>query len=309
MRKMFGFFLVVLLVAILGNIAWLALRPHEYEPVYKGKPLRHWLEYAAKSNIEEEQTQALEAIKILGTNAVPTLIRMMQEKDSPLKVEVMALAAKQSLIRFDFTRASDLHLVAAYGCSILKDKAEPAIPTLIELLPKEKSTLVAGALADIGPDGVLALVGAMTNRDADVRFNVALALGSAGIKRHYKNITPEQIAIINQETKIAVPALIELLKDKDDSVRGQAATSLGVLGSDKENVVPALIATLEDPANSSGDSRSAISAAHALGRFHHEAEAAVPALLIALKNPILERAAADALKAIDPEAAATVDVK
>jgi len=180
----------------------------------------------------------------------------------------------------------------------------------MELLPVYTLT-VADYLVSIGPDGVLALVGSLTNTQPDVRWNVATSLAGIGIQRLSTNATPEQNAIADQEAMIAVPALIKLLKDKNDSVREQAAFSLGCFSSEAEIVIPALIAVLQDPNNSSTGSSSAAGAAEGLGKLHYQAEDAVPALLTALKNPSpkLQRAAADALKTIDPEAAAKAGVK
>ena len=76
-------------------------------------------------------------------------------------------------------------------------------------------------------------------------------------------------------------------------------------------MVPALIATLQDPANSSGSSTSAISAVYALGSLRQTARAAVPALSSAVQstNFALKIAAIGALYDIDPEADAKAGVK
>jgi HEAT repeat protein len=256
--------------------------------------------------------QGVEAMKTIGTNALPSLIRMLRAKDSQFKLEFLKLAGKQNLVNFDFERASDLHIRAAYGCSILQSQAAPAIPALVELLPEVRdSTVVPDALVRIGPDGVLALTSGLTNNDTNVRYNVATALADIGIWRSNTTVTPEEIATLDQDTTIAVPALLKLLNNTTDPARAQAALTLGVIGAQAEIVVPALIATLQDANNSKDGVTAAIFAAKALGKFGHEAEGAVSALVVALKSPWagLQEAAATSLKRIDPEAAAEAGVR
>ena len=64
--------------------------------------------------------------------------------------------------------------------------------------------------------------------DAEVRVNVAVALG--------KISTPEALEAV-------VPALIQASQDKDTSVRASAAEALGSIGKD---AVPTLIELLQD---------------------------------------------------------------
>jgi HEAT repeat protein len=280
--------------------------------VYQGRSLSAWLEDASDSIDAADQRQAADAIRAMGTNALPSLIRMLRSKDSQLKLAFLKLAGKQRWIEFHAELASDVHVRAAYGCSILRSEASPAIPALTALLPDmEDNFIVPGALVRIGPDGVMALIGGLTNTDPNVRINIALGLGGIGIARHYAtNATPEQIATLDHEADIAVPALLKILGDKTDPAGGQAVVTLGVLGVQADIVVPALISTLQNANSSENELSTAIGAANALGRFGHKAEGAVPALVMALKNPSagLRAATARALTKIDPEAAAKAGV-
>ncbi len=300
------------LALAVGGTAWLLLSLPESEPVYQGRRLSAWLAEASESTDADAQSQAVHAIRTIGTNALPSLIRMMRVKDSRLKLAMLRLVRKQQLVKFELEQASDLHTRAAYGCSLLQSEARPAIPALMQLLQEEEHNfLVPHALVRIGPDGVLALLGGLTTTNANVRHNIAAALADIGIRRSFTNATPEQIATLDQEANIAVPALMKLLTNRADPARGQAALTLGVLGAQADIVIPALIAALQDATNSENGVPAAISAASALGRFRHEAEAAVPALVVALQSPSagLQDAAARALKKIDPEAAAEAGVK
>jgi len=99
-------------------------------------------------------------------------------------------------------------------------------------------------------------------------------------------------------TKIAVPALVEALKDPDPLVRANAALTLGYLREELDVIIPALAAALNDKEN-----RVALSAAKALGRLQTIATNAIPSLLqAALSSDGARREAAiNALKQIGPE--------
>jgi hypothetical protein len=95
--------LAALLVAVLGGLAWLVLRPGEGELVYQGKPLSFWIERYASDRSKVERQEAEIAVRHIGTNAIPTLLRMLQARDSALKLKLVALAKKHNL---EFSYAS-----------------------------------------------------------------------------------------------------------------------------------------------------------------------------------------------------------
>lgn len=97
----------------------------------------------------------------------------------------------------------------------------------------------------------------------------------------------------------AVPALLQALQGRDLAVRGPAAVSLGKIRGKPDVVIPLLIRYLEED-----DLRE--SAAEALGEFGSLSKAAVPKLLLLFKVPDkdLHHAVEEALKSIDPDAAA-----
>ncbi|MGH7140348.1 MAG: HEAT repeat domain-containing protein [Pirellulales bacterium] len=78
----------------------------------------------------------------------------------------------------------------------------------------------------------------------------------------------------------AVPALIDTLRDPDQSIRAHAALALARMGPKASPAVPELILALDDP-----DREVRQAAARALGQIGPDAEEAVPALIKALKDP------------------------
>src|SRR5688572_18718533 len=113
MRKPIAIALVVLLV-ILGSVCWQFLG--EQAPVYQGKPLAKWLEgyihdpkdYRPATEQPQWQ-QADAAARGLGTNALPTLLRMLRAKDSSFGFTVTRLASKQRLFKIRYTSAAELN--------------------------------------------------------------------------------------------------------------------------------------------------------------------------------------------------------
>mgnify|MGYP001599799890 CR=1 FL=1 len=72
----------ILLLAVLGGLAWLVLRVRE--PVYAGKPLSEWLRQR-----DEESTNA---IRQIGADALPALLELAQARDSALKKRLLEIA-------------------------------------------------------------------------------------------------------------------------------------------------------------------------------------------------------------------------
>ena len=83
MRKRVQVALAFVLVATAGVIVWQGLR--EREPVYQGKPLSVWLQrYNTHGSFIglRPEPMADEAVRQIGTNAIPTLLHMLRAHDS-----------------------------------------------------------------------------------------------------------------------------------------------------------------------------------------------------------------------------------
>src|SRR4051812_24470518 len=92
------------LFALVGGILLFAFWPSR-EPAYAGKPLSYWLrqDFWSIRGGKGPSPQAEDAVRQIGTNALPTLIRMLRARDSRLKLALMNWSAKQSLIKFEFS--------------------------------------------------------------------------------------------------------------------------------------------------------------------------------------------------------------
>jgi HEAT repeat protein len=100
--------------------------------------------------------------------------------------------------------------------------------------------------------------------------------------------------------KVAVPALIKSLRDKDEQVRDWSCWALKTMGAEAKEAVPALV----DAMKTDTASNVRWSAANALGQIGPDAKAAIPALMNALRDddPWLRWNAAIALSGMGPDA-------
>ena len=137
------------------------------------------------------------------------------------------------------------------------------IPSLIDVIADERLSVRVGignVLADLGPDVVYGLIGALKHEDPFVRQHAAQLL--------YGSATREEPLVTD-----AVPALIEALKDSDCLVRQWAVVALERIGPQAEEAVGGLVEVLDDP-----DHEVRRWAAVALGNIGQAARSAIPAL-------------------------------
>ena len=269
-----------ILIGVLGSTLSLSAR----EPSYGGKNLSAWLEdlYEATGGgplwegpgvgadgaaapgsaapnpaLRARQDQAVEAIRKMGTEAIPHLMKIFYNRKTGLMKRIVTFS-------FRPTRpASERYLKAVGGFRALGSMAEMAVPELTEFLEQGETAYEASlALAAIGPAAVPALIQALGQHDERVWLAAAEALGQV--------LTTDEGA---------VPMLLKCVKHRDPLVRSYAVGALGEVGRGSHLVVPALIQCLEDPLV-----LVRVRAAEALGQFGAEAAGARAALSKALQD-------------------------
>src|SRR5437660_1515372 len=100
MKKGLRIVVVIGLLAIVGLLARAVLTPRE--PEYQGKPLSVWLEgydWNAGPSYTTIKRDTDEAIRHIGTNAIPALLKMLRLRDSKVKKSLAALIDRQKLAR------------------------------------------------------------------------------------------------------------------------------------------------------------------------------------------------------------------
>jgi hypothetical protein len=200
------------------------------QPQHEGRSLGYWLHLFAESSYVRDETEELakdtqwkqsrEAIRQIGTNALPYLLAWIACEPSSLKMSMLSAILKvvpvndhtRSFLKIlfhEYLRADD----AVAGFAILGESAAMAIPDLVRLASDPKrdrsSYRATEALFYIGPRSLPALSDIMTNPSAPRRYLATVVVGKLGT-----NALP------------VVPILLDLLVDPDSALRKAATSSL-----------------------------------------------------------------------------------
>jgi HEAT repeat protein len=254
-RKLLLLGAVALAAAGVG-IVWTALSHRE--PVYHGKSLTAWMDQMYRCQLSArtfpelaKAEEARTAIHEIGTNALPSLIRMVRARDSQFKKALLALAANQSVFGLPFKSADYYHNRATWCFRALGRDAKPAFPALIELLHDPDRKVQASAatcLCMLGPearDAVPALVQTLERGrigDGPVLIEAMLALGA-----------------IHSDPEAVLPVLLEYVNGsrKDWNYSAPAMDALGRYREQARSTVPAILPYLKDPDQSHSSSADA----------------------------------------------------
>ncbi|HEY1171960.1 MAG TPA: HEAT repeat domain-containing protein [Verrucomicrobiae bacterium] len=220
------------------------------------------------------------AIQLLGqmapgdTNAVPALVKALDDKD-----ETLAVAARESLSQAGEAavlplakalkhESASVRFLAVSALADLGPNTSAAVPALLETLHDEVPQLRSAAIVALGRSGaeVSTLLPAFVKATNDKVVTVKLDAINA-------------IAAFQSEAAPAVPALIKLLKDEEQWVRSSAAFALGQIGSAVNETTSALHEALND---SSAHVR--VTTGNALWKITGKSDGLVPVFLEALKE-------------------------
>ena len=265
-----------------------ALQNREREPYYRGKSLSQWINvYLSSYGGSPEENEAEEAVRAIGTNGIPFLIRCIGYETPPWKRQFHWMVngtighIKPSWILTDDMKDKQMYAVMAFV--ILESSAEPAVPALNEILNtggEFSSFLATKALGSIGKPALEALLAALQSDREPVAIQASSVIGELGT-----NGWP------------AVPILLNQLDDQRKAIRIRAVVALGELRHQPEIVVPALT-------NFFGRWPEAhYCTLEALGQFGTNATSALPTIIATLSNQNggARDAATNALREIAPE--------
>jgi HEAT repeat protein len=295
-------------LAVLALLAWLAF--HSSEPSYHGKSLSAWLEQALRNKELEHafpdahlDTPPARAVRAMGKSALPTLLRMAQTRDTPLRQQFFDLCHKYDWLRFRPQRFDEIQEKTAYGFLVLGHVSKPALPELIALLDDptpEVRTVAAFAIGKIGPDGASAIPAlqrlitnsisakVQQNHAADERGLAAFALGEMGaIARpalpQIERLRNDSTAFVRSAAEAAyvkisgggLDMILEPLKDPSNSTNWPiAAEAITFLGTNAAPAISFLILALQ---NTNATVRE--KALDALSAIHMSPEITIPAIM------------------------------
>ena len=256
MRKHWRMALAISFFVTIGGITWLVLNLVDSEPAYQGKYLSAWLLEYAESG--EAESQAEVAIRAIGTNGIPVLVKWMGCKDSKLKAKLISMVRKQSLVKIRCYTDKECHLIARVSFGVLGSNAAPAVPALINLLQNNNDVDIQGetvmAFGRIGPAAIDAMPAIIACLHGTNHFAALFA--------------PNTLALIHQQAEIVVPALIRHLEESRQRPMHLQRTikAIGDFGGEATAAIPAVTAYLEDP-----DEKTRSFATNALKQINGEA--------------------------------------
>jgi HEAT repeat protein len=286
------------ITAILVTLLW----PREREPEFKGCKLSDWLvQYQNQWHYDgyydtPELREAGEAVRHIGTNALPCLLKWISYEIPAWRYQLFGTATKS---RFFRSQAMVKRLLgerefradlARIGFEILGPDARQAVPELVALMNSSGTPHAARkatfALGHLGGDALPPLMTAFTNQALPSSFRCTPGRAIALSPSLRTNAGP------------LVPAVVQCLKVKDRAVATTAVLILGDWTSKPAVAIPALAESLQDT-----NANFRATTLWALGLFGQSARSAVPVVLDALNDPvpIVREAATNALLKISPE--------
>ncbi len=285
MRKRKRLLLFIVGCFLVAGVLWVTLR--NPEPQYEGRPLSYWVlrdNQFRKANAEKLRVEA--AIRHIGTNGLPFLLKWIQYEQPAWRTKAIYLAlrvtTREFANRFRDRRSETLAANSVNALGALGEQATPIYPELLRLLAgppaPNKARRIALVLVARGTNALPVLISAMD--DPARSPNRSYVLWAIRVIH-----PPPDLAAT------AVPGLLRCLSETNCSdaeafsrtnlphLASLSATMLGELQTVPDVVVPALIACLRSP-----DSELRWAAAYALGNFGTNAAAALPALIDCLQD-------------------------
>ena len=252
MRKRAEIALAVLLLGVIGVIGWQALRVQDIEPVVAGRPLTQWVENYVNGAPGKSTEEADRALREAGTNAIPVLLRMLREKESPFRRQMMGLLRMQKVVQVHYTPVERRNQAAYFAFLRLGGSgtgAELAVPQLMEIyqerispFARQCAAMSLGAYGPAARSAIPVLLRGLADTNVLVRCDTLNGLGH--IRADPELVVPALAKALNdpvpkvrlfacmalsqqaQEAKPAAPALAKALNDSDSGVRFMAANAL-----------------------------------------------------------------------------------
>lgn len=224
------------MVAVAAAIIW--NRSADRRATYDGRTLRDWAAYL-NANYEPRGTNAAAVVfKNLGSNAVPVLRTLINERapfyEKPFLKHARRIPAKPRAYlyrKLQPGRTIEYRLGAIRALGLLETNAVTALPELLTALADSQVRWTAAqTIGRLGPEAVAALIPLTTNENLNLRHAAVYALGEART-----NALPATLALIRAAT------------DTNDAVRGSAFYSLSRIGRPALPLATALAVTNSDP--------------------------------------------------------------
>jgi HEAT repeat protein len=284
----------------------------EREPRFEEHSLFEWIAIADHGDRDGEfsKKEGQEAVRHIGTNAIPFLIKCIEYRERPWQTRLGGLCSKlpeklaepvSGLIEGHGAQRQE---AAFSGLHILGPGAKSAIPALTNLLTAQPQLAYycMTILAQIGGDGLTPVLNAVTNQSSPYRivaFDAFVGLDTnrpldqivvatltnclAETNRELAFYAAQILCCHNAEKELAMKTLVDALGNDDKKIRQSAISHLKIslrLGYS----VPALLRFLQDT-----NSPLSPYSAGVLGELAYDGarlpETVLPALIDSLHDP------------------------
>jgi hypothetical protein len=261
------FWSLLLAVIALVAAAWFSFR----EPRAGGEPLSYWLRQGVGQGVgldgfgmfEWNSPESEAAIREIGTKAIPVLLAKLRASDSPWKKKTYDLLNKQDFYQFEFTGDYYEKMQAIYGFKVLGSNALPALPALEQMFwDTNTSWEAARSLAQLGLVALPILRAGFTNADSlirgaaviGVKHNTNLTLATLSDMRQLRhdsnwlvaNVASRQLIQFSSREE-ATRLAIEILEDNRGRSRSGVLDLFNQVSIHTNQVVPVLVNLLNDP--------------------------------------------------------------
>jgi hypothetical protein len=255
-------------IAAVAVIAWSRGSKEPIEPEYKGKKLRTWIKLYQFRPSDSKDTEREDAIRKIGTNAIPTLVWWLdhaptRSRDVAVKLWGHALRLVGQPVDTTPPESETLSNLALTGLAVLGADASSASGILGERLAAHRreqyGERYARALASIGPMSARALIEALADKRSCNRDRLIDYLASA-------------VQIGGEQAKF-VPSMLAFATDKNEAVAEAAMQASAGFATNASQIIEAMTNFMCDP-------RYKIRAAAVsyLGMFKSESRPAVEAV-------------------------------
>ncbi len=177
--------LVPLAMAIVAGLWWF----WHPKPRFHGKDLDGWLEEFNRAGRLDKTGDASEAIRAMGTNALPYLIGYVRHQESHAKLNVYRFAWRHHFVWLPAPRVDPLLGPSFLALKALGPSAAPAIPEFVRMFENPATSARGGlALYMIGPASVPAFRRVCGHSNRTVRLEAAIYL--ALLPASYNGLQP-----------------------------------------------------------------------------------------------------------------------
>ena len=223
------FFLIALVLALGSTIVLLLPR----EPRYHGRSLTSWLQQCYDTPLMETQRleEAQSAVRAIGAKrSFPVLLKLVEKKEDPISTWLIRQREKLGIDFLHWRSAVDWQQLGIAGFEALDTNAAPVVAELTILLnDKEHAFVAVRCLVAVGPPAEPSVSQALTNQNVQVRY-----------------FATQQFVWVAENDEVYLSKMRECLKDPDGSVRFAAVQGIGLQTQTPHLAIPLLLEALRD---------------------------------------------------------------